>query len=324
MRKKRVFIILMVLLLLVLACAAAGVYLYYLRLSGSMESKLDDMRLEAAELKQRIEAYENTLSPVWKLVNDVKGGMPVRDYDLELTAVPMESIPENAIQDMELLTGKLYKTDLAANTCMTADMIIEEEIESDHRELDIVMTEIPIGLEAGDYIDVRITFPLGQDCIAMTRKRVIAIYKNVVKLIVNEEDIYSYESMKTDYGHYRAVRIYGIKYAEAGLQPAAATYYPVNLEIMKTMILDPNMETGDFAETLAFRKQLEEQNLNELVDEMAKIANNKERLDSMFKEAEREYEVIQREKERQLEKETGQSSNDGSYSSNSGIGNVVN
>lgn len=322
MRKKRVFIVLAVILLIALTAGAAAMFLYYRHLSGQMEGRLEDAWLEADGLRQQLETYETGLTSVWKLVNDVKGGTPVMDYDLELTSVPQESVPENAIQDVELLADKLYKTDLAANTCLTEDMILEEEVGIDHRELDVVMTEIPIGLEAGDYIDVRITFPLGQDCIAMTRKRVIAIYENVVKLIVNEEDIYAYESMKTDYGHYRAVRIYGIKYVEAGLQPAAASYYPVNLEIMKTMILDPNMETGDFADTLAFRKQLEEQNLNELVDEMSKIANNKERLDSMFKEAEREYELIQREKERQLEKETGQSS--GNYSANSGIGNVIN
>ncbi len=324
MKRKKLPIIFACLLFAGIVGGAAAVFLHYRQLSAVMERELDHMQQEAADLRQKVEEYENAVSSVWKLVNDVKGGMPVMDYDLELVTVPQNSIPENAIQDVERLEGRLYKTNFAANTCITEDMIIEEEIAGDHRELDIVMTEIPIGLEPGDYIDVRITFPLGQDCIAMTRKRVIAVYANVVKLIVNEEDVYSYESMKTDYGHYRAVRIYGIKYVEAGLQPAAATFYPVNLEIMKTMILDPNMETGDFAETLSFRKQLEEQNLNELVDEMSKIANNKERLDSMFQEAEREYEVIQREKERQLEKENGQSANDGSYSANTGMGNVIN
>lgn len=322
MRKKNVLIILAAVLFLALAGGAAGMFLYYRDLSGKMEDRLHAAWQEAEEFKQQLEAYEVTLTPVWKLVNDVKAGTPVKNYDLELVYVPQESVPENAIQKKALLKGKLYKTALTANTCLTENMIISEEVAADHRELDVVMTEIPIGLEAGDYIDVRITFPLGQDCIAMTKKRVLAIYGNVVKLVVNEEDIYSYESVKTDYGHYRAVRIYGIKYVEAGLQPQAESYYPVNLDVMKTMILDPNMETGDFAETLEFRKQLEEQNLNELVDEMSKVANNKERLDSMFKEAEREYEQLQREKERQLEKETGK--NDGSYSSNSGIGNVIN
>lgn len=255
---------------------------------------------ENAQLKQTISDYEANQTTVYILTNDVKAGNKIMETDLTTANVPKEAVPQNAITDETMLEKKLYKTDLSANTMLSGDMILDEELTDDMRELDVVMTEVPIGLAEGDYIDVRIAFPLGQDFLALSHKKVVAINGNAVKLVVGEQDFYSYESMKADYGTYQAVKIYGAKYVESGIQQSAVVYYPVSVDILKTEILDPNINTSDYKNTLKRRKKLEEQLIDaDLVEKNEKVTYNKAKLDELFNEAEQAYAQLQEEKEQQ-------------------------
>lgn len=302
MRKMNVTKLLAIAAFLVIAAAACA-FFYYYRTAGRMAEELEG-------LVQTVKEYEDSLTPVCIVTNDVKAGNYVLESDLMTVYVPQEAVPQNIITDQEQLERRMYKTDLGANTYLTSDLLLDMVLKDDMRELDVVMTEVPIGLEAGDYIDVRIAFPMGQDFIALSHKKVIAINGNVIKLIVEEADFYANESMKADYGSYQAVKIYGAKYVEAGIQPAAAVYYPVSADILKTEILDPNINTSDYSNTLKRRKELEEQLIAaDRVEENSKVTANKERLDDLFAEAERAYAALQEEKERQAELEAnGQAS----------------
>jgi hypothetical protein len=105
--------------------------------------------------------------------------------------------------------------------------------------------------------------------------------------------------MKTDIATYRSTKIYGAQYIEAGVQEAATTYYPVNLEVLKTMLLDPNMSTADYSSVLALRKQLEEQlNSSERVEISNTVTSGRTAISQKFAEAENAYVKIQLDKER--------------------------
>ena len=270
------------------------------------------MTQENAQLKQTISEIEANQTTVYILTNDVKAGNKIHEEDLTTANVPQEAVPQNAITDETMLEKKLYKTDLSANTMLSGDMILDEELTDDMRELDVIMTEVPIGLAEGDYIDVRIAFPLGQDFLALTHKKVVAINGNAVKLVVEEKDFYSYESMKADYGTYQAVKIYGAKYVESGIQQSATVYYPVSTDILKTEILDPNINTSNYESVLKRRKQLEEQLINaDLVEKNEKVTMNKQKLDDLFDQAEQAYATLQEEKEQQAAMEANENTSSG-------------
>lgn len=288
----------------ILFIVAVFLFLHYVR-------KENKLVAENKELKQTISEYEENQITVYVLTNDVKAGNKILESDLTTVNVTKEAAPQNVITDGTLLEDKMYKTDLSANTIMSEDMILDSIVTDDMRELDIVMTEVPIGLEEGDYIDVRIAFPLGQDFLALTHKKVVAINGNAVKLIVGEKDFYSYESMKADYGTYQAVKIYGAKYVEAGIQEDAIVYYPVSMDILKTEILDPNINTSDYKNVLTRRKQLEEQLIDaDLIEKNDKVTSNKAKLDDMYSEAEAAYARLQEEKEQQAAMEANGTTDD--------------
>lgn len=210
-------------------------------------------------------------------------------------------LPENIITDLSQLEGMMYKLDLTAGTYLTTDMIQPEILTDDMRELDVIVGELPIGLEVGDYVDLRISFPLGQDYIAMSHKKVLEINQNTLKLIVNEEDFYIYESLKTDLALYRATKLYAVRYLEAGIQAAAENYYPCTLDVIKVRILDPNMDTSDYSTELDNREKLEvalaEGVNSQKIDTNQSVTSSKSQLESEFSSAKQEYERLQAEKE---------------------------
>ena len=166
------------------------------------------------------------------------------------------------------------------------------------RELDVVMDEIPVGLEEGDYVDVRISFPLGQDYIAISHKKALGITGNTVKLIVVEHDFYRYESMKTDMATYQSTKVYGVKYVEAGLQKKGKVYYPPTLDIIKQSILDPNMDSQDFMTMINSRELLEEQlAASKKVDKNQTVTETRNEIKNTFDNAREQYAELEQEKE---------------------------
>lgn len=288
--KKKIIIVVLIIML-----AVAGV----LVMNKIYQNKLEEKDLSIAELEMELERIGDT-TVVYRLTSDVKSGNECKEYELEEVEVLADSCPETTIYEKSEIEGKYYLLDLKAGTMLTSDMFVEYELEDDMRYMDVIFDEIPIGLEIGDYIDVRISFPLGQDYIAMSHKQVAEIYESAVKLIVNQEDFYRYESMKTDLATFRSAKVYGAQYISAGTQSAATTYYPVNLEVLLTMIKDPNMETGDYSNILDLRKQLEEQLINsDKVDIAKTVTSGKQSISQKFAKASESYEKLQLEKERE-------------------------
>jgi hypothetical protein len=297
MKRKKFIIIGGVFLALVIA---AGIALTIVRYN----QRIDSLNEDIDSLQAQLEEYQASTTTVLQVVKNVKSGNAVESYEVDEVEVPTDAVPENVITDYADLEGKSYKINLKAYTYLTKNMLIEEELTDGMRKLDVVLTEIPIGLEEGDYIDVRICFPLGQDYIAMTHKQVLEINGDTVKIIAEQEDIYTYESMGTDYSTYPSTKVYAVSYVEAGIQEAASNYYPVTLEVLKTRILDPNIDTGDFSATLQRREQLERQLADsDKVDINQTVTGTRENLVSIFNQAKQDYEQLQEEKEKQAEQE---------------------
>ena len=187
------------LLMLVAALGTVG----YLVMKRMYEAQLQEKDSMIADLETILSCYEDT-GYVYRLAADVGSESECLSADLEAVAVPLSTITEQMIVTPDDVIGKYYLLDMSAGTILTTDMFEVYIIEDDMRYMDVVFDEIPIGLAVGDYIDVRISFPLGQDYIALSGKRVAQINGDTVKLIVDARDFYYYESAKTDIATYRS------------------------------------------------------------------------------------------------------------------------
>lgn len=276
----------------VLAVTLVGVIIISKNVSDKQKKEIDNLNSTIKSLQQ------DTVS-VYATTEDVKAG---GDVDLEKVStieIPKSSVPENAVTDESDLEGKQYKIGLKANSYITKDMLIDYKLNNNQRTLDIVMSETPIGIEVGDYVDVRIAFPEGQDYIALSHKKVVGISNNTLKLIVVEHDFYRYESMKTDMALYDTTKIYASTYVEAGIQKSAKNYYPVRFNLAKQSLRDPNMHgSKDFLKLIKTRKQLEEQLVDAgYVEKSMSVTDKKIEIQQEYANAKEEYEELKAEEE---------------------------
>lgn len=298
MRKRRVFNA--VIALLVLAVAGIGGYFVFNLYNTTVKDLHNQVTQQEEEIRlldEDISYYESLMVETFCFNKEMRAGQIITMDDIETRESTVDTTPLDVFVNIDDIVSKIAKVDCTTGTIISQSIVLADPLQANERELDIVLDEVPIAIQEGDFVDVRVSFPLGQDYIAMSHKKVIGVYDNVLKLIVDQKDIYTYESMKTDASIYVATKLYAIKYVEPGVQTAAITYYPVSREIMKTMLLDDNINTTDYSKILDARLQLETiLNESDKVEKRRTVTSDKTSLIAEYKSAQSAYGRLQAQK----------------------------
>lgn len=137
----------------------------------------------------------------------------------------------------------MAKVDLYKNTILTASTVTTEEntVTKDVRTMEYNMLTLPINLTIGDYVDIRITFPDGQDFIVIAKKEIKNIQGNTVTFDMSEADIVMLNSAIVESYIMKASNIYIAKYVEPGMQEKAANTYVPTAEVIRLIETDSNI-----------------------------------------------------------------------------------
>lgn len=291
MRMKVKTVVGVVLSIALIGGIAAGV-LYTKDMKEKYEAQIAEQTNEINDLQSKIN-YVGELKTAYVLDCDVKGGTSIKESDLKEIQVPA-NIASQCIQSIDDIKDKFYLIDEEAGKLLTTNLVEDMVIDDDCRYLDIVCDEIPMGVQLGDYVDIRISFTLGQDFIALTHKRVVGMSSNVLKLIVDQKDIQVYQSMVVDKAVYSGTKVYAIQYIEGGIQESSDDYYPIRLEDLTTMLQDPNIKNANLKSlSLVDRDNLEKtlnKNNDALRELLSAVSGAKGQLTSEFKTAKAAYE----------------------------------
>ena len=123
------------------------------------------------------------------------------------------------------------KIDMYKNSIVTSDSIAksDEIVTNDLRYVEYNMLVLPTTIAEGDYIDIRLTLPNGQDLIVVSKKEVKSILGDTVGLELSEGEILMMESAIVEAYIMSASKLYAIQYVEPGMQQAATkTYTPTD------------------------------------------------------------------------------------------------
>lgn len=143
----------------------------------------------------------------------------------------------------------LAKIDVSKNSIITQAMITRsDEIKTnDVRTQEYNTIVLPIDLVTGDYIDIRLKLPNGQDFIVVSKKRVIVpevdgeFLADTVQLEMTEDEILTMSSAIVENWYMTGSMLYANKYVEAGIQSQATPTYVVNNEVANLIDRDPNI-----------------------------------------------------------------------------------
>ncbi len=137
----------------------------------------------------------------------------------------------------------VVKTNIPAGSIITKDMLeeIDDPTTADQRLEEYNMIILPTLLKNGDYIDVRLQLPGGENYIVVSKKKVIHSTQDTVWLKMKEEEILTLGNAIVEAWGIVGSKLYATPYTEPGRQNAAIPTYPVSLATMTLINNDPNV-----------------------------------------------------------------------------------
>lgn len=183
-----------------------------------------------------------TIVTCYTVKNQVDPGTEITEDLLQEQSTSEYFINSNYVLDKNNLIGKLCKIALTPGTPITQDMLMTEIIEDTLRDTDIIAGKYPAGTKVGDYLDLRITYPYGEDYLGISHIRVESLNDTTIKVYLDENQLLTYQAMLVDWYLTKdtGTSLYLTKYVEPGLQRAAQTYYTVPTNVANIMKEDPN------------------------------------------------------------------------------------
>lgn len=111
-------------------------------------------------------------------------------------------------------------------------------------------------IAAGDYCDVRILFPTGQNYIVLSKKKVLSADAENICFNVCEHEVMAMSSALYDVNRYDGTYVYLTKYTSAG-DTASIPDYPVSHFVYELCLWNPNMDEAYLSDYMNYREQLE-------------------------------------------------------------------
>lgn len=202
-------------------------------------------------------------------------------------------------------TGKKAKVDLHPGTIVTADVTYEDEVLSaDVRRQEYNIVTLPSQLQTGEYVDIRLKLPSGQDYIVVSHKQVEIPMINGIDsescmwVDLNEAEILLMSNAIVEAYRMNGASLYATRYVEPGMQKAASITYLPSDEVIALMQKDTNIvqeaKNAIFARTRTDEKGIIRNPINS-------AKNNEDADDNLKEGVTKELQGLQEERQKYLE-----------------------
>lgn len=149
------------------------------------------------------------------------------------------TVAENAI---------IAKVDMNAKTVITTSLIdrADERTTDDLRKEEYNIIDLPVDLVSGEYVDIRLVLPNGENFIVVSKKQVTIPISNgvylpdTIQMNLREDEILTISCAIIENYKIAGSKLYATRYTEAGIQEAAAQTYVPSTQVIKLIKNDPN------------------------------------------------------------------------------------
>ena len=209
--------------------------------------------MQMRKLNEQIQTYESSLTNVYVLNQDVKSGQELTADMFTSKKVTINSTPTNASDIITSISASektfIAKVDLSANTVITNSMVdtIDNVTTNDKRQQEYNVVILPTDLMTGDYVDIRLMLPNGEDFVVVSKKTVTIPMSNgeyladTIWMDLGEDEILSMSSAIVEAYKIEGSKLYATKYTDPGIQEAATPTYVASSEVTALMDADPNI-----------------------------------------------------------------------------------
>lgn len=155
--------------------------------------------------------------------------------------------------------GQEAVVDIPTGSPITTN-VVATSVEKQLNERECTFINLSANLKKGDFVDIRILFPNGEDPIVVSKVSIQnpVIASNLVYLWLTEDQITNLDSAVVDANLHGAI-IYTTKYIEPEIQPANVVNYQPNAAVISLMQSDPNIvQEAAAALSVSARESLED------------------------------------------------------------------
>lgn len=179
----------------------------------------------------------------YKLTSSVKSGEEFSLQKLELVEQYVDDLPSDYINDPAIV-GYKSKLNLQAGTILSSSLIYnsDNEVKNSTRLMEYNMLTLPSTLRPGDYVDVRLMMPSGENYIVLSKKQVKRLQDTTVTFYLTEDEILMMSSAIIENYVMAASDLYVTQYVEAGTQNASTPTYAVSSEVYQ--LIQSNSQKG--------------------------------------------------------------------------------
>lgn len=182
-----------------------------------------------------------------------------------------ENTPVREKEYINILGAPLVaKIDMNQNTVLTLDMLsLGSLVTADVRKQEYNAIVLPTDLTTGDYVDIRLMLPNGQDFIVVSKKAVeLPIIDGIesedtIWVNLSEDEILSMSCAIVEAYRINGTKLYATKYTDPGMQEEATPTYPISAEAYELIKADPNVT-----------ERAEKELRNRYTQELVNIRNN--------------------------------------------------
>ena len=255
-------------LAVILICILAGSTVFMYTKYKNQIADNETMSVTVASLQSEIDAIGEIVTG-YTVRATVFPGKEITVDDLQELGLLESTVTENYVLSKDKIVGKQYKVAVNPGTPLTMDLVMSENPD-DIYERDVLLPYLPMGLKVGDYVDIRVVMPYGEEMIALERERIYAVAQDAIKIKLDEAELHIYTSVLKDLALYKdkGLSIYATKYIEPGINTDTIPYYPVRKEMEGFVLLDPNISNKKLAINSELR-DIVEARLSTVTDEDA-------------------------------------------------------
>lgn len=218
-------------------------------ITAKFEGEISQLTATLDALGPNVDCYTVT-EEYYNHYDQNTAGQVIQNNGLQVISVPSSLVGDSYIQDPSQIVGKYFKINVQPGTPITKDLVMAEKYDDTLRDVDITVNSWVVGMREGDFVDVNLTLPWGQDYIVLPHKRVMGINDKTIKMYLTEAEWHIYQSACVDWYLHEGdgARLYFKKYIEPGVQKPATPYYTVTAEVSSTIMQDPNITSRAFAQ----------------------------------------------------------------------------
>lgn len=237
----------LVVLLILLTIAGIGGTVYFYKETETANNNYELLAYEYQVLQQsKVTVEKEPTMPIYIVNRSVETGDLIQEEDLAVVEVPLVLEQNNPILSYAEVDGGYYRCNLTKGTILSSDVIMFEDKTGTTYDEDLTFDYLPLGLEIGDYVDIRMILPYGEEFKVISHKRVANIVEgtNTIKMYFTEEEHLLWKSALIDLALYEdlGLSIYLLKYSDPGADLPAAQYYPVRSEMENMVAANPDIE----------------------------------------------------------------------------------